>query len=211
MAGRRIGLLRGCIAVILVSVILFVGYKNIGATGKMNQSGLEVRKDGQVMLYIVDSFDKGYYDIEELKKMVQEEADAYNDKSRSGGVESVTVEEVSRVNGQEDKVRVVYRFRDAEAYSGFQGETLYYETLEQAITSRHIFSGAVLYGADGEITLDEENREKLKGKHVIVTEARTRICLPKEALYCSDGVRVLPDGIADTSGCDSPAVMLLKN
>lgn len=211
MTEKRIGLLRGSIAVILVSAFLFVGYANIGATGKMNQSGLAVRKNGQVILYIVDSFDKGYYDIEELKKMVQEEADAYNGKSRSGGAEPVTVEEVSRVNGQEEKVRVVYRFRDGEAYSGFQGETLYYETLEQAIASRHVFSGAVLYGAGGEITLDEKNREKLKGKHVIVTEARTKISLPGEALYCSDGVKILPDGTADTSGCDSPAVMLLKN
>lgn len=203
------GILLGCAAMLLFSVLL-TGCGSIGSGQGPVQNGLTVEKDGQVLLCIVDSFDKGYYDVDELREMAQSEVSAYNGANNLEGSGAVVLEEVSSMEGDGQQVRVVYRFSDGAAYSGFQKETLYYETVKEAVQLRHIFSGAVLFNGEDSITLDEENQKKLGDRHVLVTDASTRISLPYEVVYYSDGVRILEDGSADTSQCTEPAVLLLK-
>ncbi len=203
------GILLGCSAMLLFSVLL-AGCGSSRSGQEPIRNGLTVEKDGQVLLCIEESFDKGYYDIDELREMVQEEITAYIGAGGREGTEPIVLEEVTGLEEDGRKVRVVYRFADGAAYSGFQKETLYYETVEQALKARHIFSGAVLFNGAESITLDEANQKKLGNRHVLVTEAATRIGLPYEVVYYSDGVQLLEDGSADTSQCTEPAVLLLK-
>ena len=195
---------------VLATVLLLSGCGGNASAKGTTQTGLTVERDGQVVFYIVDSFDKGYYDIDELRDMAQKEVEAHNDLSSSGGAGSVSLENVARMEGDGQRVRVVYRFSDSAAYSAFQNETLYYETVEQAIQSRHIFSGAVLFNGGETITLDEENQKKMAGRHILVTDAATKINLPYGVAYYSEGVQLMEDGSVDTSQCKDPAVLLLK-
>lgn len=203
------GILLGCSVMLLFSVLL-AGCGSSGSGQEPIRNGLTVEKDGQVLLCIEDSFDKGYYDIDKLREMAQEEITAYNGAGGREGKEPIVLEEVTDLEEDGRKVRVVYRFADGAAYSGFQKETLYYETVDQALKARHIFSGAVLFNGTESITLDETNQKKLGNRHVLVTEAAARISLPYEVVYYSDGVQLLEDGSVDTSQCTEPAVLLLK-
>lgn len=170
------------------------------------REGLTVNKEGQVFLAIQESFDRDYYDLDELKSMAVEEVASYN---ASRGTEAAKVVEVQKLSGDE-AVQLVYCFQDAPAYSGFQEERFFYEKLGEAIKARHLFSGAVLFGKEGEITLDEGNKSKLSEKHVIITETKTVIKPPYDILYYSEGVKILSDGSADVSECSDAAIIVLK-
>ena len=207
---KRVEIPLGRMAAVLTTVLLLSGCGSSASAKCSTQTGLSVEKDGQVVFYIVDSFDKGYYDLDELRDMAQEEVSAYNSVNGSGGSGTVTLENVARMEGNEQQVRVVYRFSNSAAYSAFQKETLYYETVDQAIRLRHIFSGAVLFNGGEMITLDEGNQKQLEGRHILVTDAATKINLPYEVAYYSEGVQLLEDGSVDTSQCEEPAVLLLK-
>ena len=58
--------------------------------------------------------------------------------------------------------------------------------------------------------MDEENKEKLKGRHVIVTDAKSIIEVPYEVEYYSYGVTIRKDGSVDTLGCSGTATIILK-
>ncbi len=171
---------------------------------------LEINKDGQVIYCVVDGFEKNIYDVDELTGMAVAEAAEFNGRNKTGDAAPVTVLDVSRLEEEQDKVRVVYRFDTGASYTAFQGETLVYETLEEAVTQKHVFSGSVLYNGEDSLTLDEPGRVKYRTKHVVVTDAKALIHLPEEVLYCSHGVTILKDGSVDTTGCEDTAVILLK-
>lgn len=207
---RRVEIPLGRMAAVLTTVLLLSGCGGSASAKGSTQTGLTVEKDGQVVFYIVDSFDKGYYDIDELRDMAQREVEAHNGGKSYGEAGSVSLESVAKMEGDEQQVRVVYRFSDSAAYSAFQKEMLYYETIEQAIQSRHIFSGTVLFNGGETITLDEENQKKMAGRHILVTETAAKIHLPYGVAYYSEGVQLMEDGSVDTSECREPAVLLLK-
>lgn len=195
---------------IIIMLCMLSGCSEEKASGEWTESGLAVEKDGQIVYCVVDSFDKGFYDIDELTGMAVEEVALFNGKNRTGDTAPATVEEVARIGEANDKVRVLYRFDSASSYEKFQGESFYYGNLQDAIQSRLIFSGAVLNSGEELVTLDEANAAKYGVNHVIVTDAKNLIRLPFGVLFYSEGVEILPDGSADTRGCTDTAIIVLK-
>lgn len=204
------GVVWGCLLGLFLTVSFFSGCERSKKAGEWTDNGLAIEKNGQVVYCVVDSFDKGFYDINELTGMAVEEAALFNGKNRVGEETPVTVEEVAQIGGDSNRVRVVYRFDKTESYEKFQGEILYFETLESSIQQKHIFSGAVLMDGAGTVTLDEKTVSKLTGKHVVVTTARNTIKLPYDVLYCSEGVRILEDGRVSTADCTDTAIIVMK-
>lgn len=186
------------------------GCGTAGSAAKISQNGIYVDADGQIRLAVVEAFDQEYYDLSELTGMVVEEVAQYNGQHREAGITPVVMDEVAMVEGSGDLVKVVYRFADGKSYGAFQGETFYYESLDVAVAAKHVFTGEVLFNEKGSITLDESSKAKLKGKHVIVTDVKTRIVVPSEVLYYSEGVKLQKDGSVDTSECDDRVVLVLK-
>ena len=199
------GWLTVCMALFILS-----GCGEKRASGEWIENGLAVEKDGQVVYCVVDSFDKGFYDVGELTGMAVEEAALFNGKNRTGDTTPVTVEEVTAIGEAKDRVRVLYRFDKTESYEKFQGEKLFYGTLREGVQERHIFSGAVLIDSQGTITLDEKTVEKYAGNHVIVTDAKNKIYPPYDVLFYSEGVEILSDGSVSTNSCEDTAVIVLK-
>ena len=173
-------------------------------------SGFAVEKDGQVIYCVVGSFDKGFYDIDELTGMAVEEVALFNGRNRNGEGTPASLEEVAAIEGSEDLVRVVYRFDKPDTYGAFLGESLFYGSLEEAVTEKLIFEGEVLLNGSETIVLDEKNRSRLSGNHVIVTSSRTIIRPPYDVLWYSDGVELLEDGSVDARDCTDTVVLLLK-
>lgn len=199
------GWLTVCMALFILS-----GCGEKRTPGEWNENGLAVEKDGQVVYCVVDSFDKGFYDVGELTGMAVEEAALFNGKNRTGDSAPVTVEEVAAIGEAQDRVRVLYRFDKSDSYEKFQEEKLYYGTLKDGVQERHIFSGAVLVDGEGTITLDESNVERYAGNHVIVTDAKNRIYPPYDVLFYSEGVEILSDGSVSTASCGDTAILVLK-
>lgn len=173
-------------------------------------SGFAVEKDGQVIYCVVDSFDKGFYDIDELTGMAVEEVALFNGKNRSGEGTPASVEEVAAIEGSNGLVRVVYRFDKPDTYGAFLGESLFYGSLEEAVAEKLIFEGEVLLNGSETIVLDEKNRTRFSGNHVIVTSSKTVIRPPYDVLWYCDGVEILEDESVNAANCTDTVVLLLK-
>ena len=172
------------------------------------QTSLE--KNGQVICCVVDSFDKNFYNVEELSGMAVEEASAFNASHKSGSTTPVVVEEVKKIGEAENYVRVVYRFDKVESYSTFFGETFLYKTLEDESIQKYLYTGAVLTDGKKDFVMDAENKSKYAKKHVVVTDAKTVLHLPCEVLCFSSGVVLREDGSVDLTACQDTAVIVLK-
>jgi len=168
-----------------------------------------IQKDGQVTCCIIDGFEKDYYDLDELRQMAVEEASHFNGEYKQNGG-SASVLEVARLDEAQNMVRVTYRLSGGDAYTAFFGEKLYFETVGEALEAKHLFTGIDLYNETGSIKMDEENKTKLKSRHVIVTDAKSIIEVPYEVEYYSYGVTIRKDGSVDTLGCSGTATIIMK-
>lgn len=100
-------------AVIILSGLLLYGCKMGGekSTFPPEQSTIYVSRDGEIYTALVKEYDTshGYYSVEELKAMAENEAAEYNAEYPSGqeGSASVSLTECSLENGT---VKVVYQY-----------------------------------------------------------------------------------------------------
>ena len=194
---------------ILTMVLVLAGCGEDEAWKKWTTEQLAIDKDGQVIYCVVDSFEKNFYDLDELTGMAVKEVAQFNGANKTGDSTPVTVLEVARLEENESTVRVVYQFDKAETCGSFFGTTLFYETVEETFEQKHVFTGTVLYDKEGSITLDEPNKVKLRTKHILVTDYKGVIQLPEEVMYYTNGVKLLSDGI-DTTGCEDTVIVILK-
>ena len=78
---------------ILVSIcLLFVFLTGCGEVSLQSGTNLQLEKDGSVMVTYIEEFSSDYYDLEELKKMNEEEVNAYNTKVGRNAVEIISTE-----------------------------------------------------------------------------------------------------------------------
>lgn len=207
---KRMKKMLASLGVVFIVGIVLAGCEKGDSWEKWTQEQMAIDKDGQIIYCVTDTFDKNYYDLEELTGMAVQEAAQYNGEHKKGDSTPVTIAEIAKINETSNVVRVVYQFDGYESYSGFIGTKFYFVTLEEAIQKKLIFTGSELYGPSGTITLDEATKEKMKSRHVLVTDVKTLIGLPYDAQYYSHDVKILEDGTADTTGCEDVAVILLK-
>lgn len=177
---------------------------------KWNRGQLSLDQDGQIIFCVVESFGKNYYDLDELKGMAVKEVAEFNGKNKTGEGTPASVLEVAMLEGNSGMVRVVWKFNGPQSFAAFQGENFYYETLEEAVEQKHVFTGSMLYNGEDSIALDEINKVKYRTKHVLITDVKSVIHLPFEVLYYGPGVVLNKDGSIDTTACEDAAVVILK-
>ena len=107
---------------------------------KWTTEQMAVEQDGKIIYGVVDSFEKNYYDLDELTGMVVKEVAEFNAQKKSGDAVPVTVLEVAKLEEDEGKVRVIYQFENGNYFTQFFGEETIYETLGEAVEKKHILS-----------------------------------------------------------------------
>lgn len=199
-----------CGVFILAMSFAIAGCQKADSWEKWTTQQTSLEKNGQVICCVVDSFDKNFYNVEELSGMAVEEASAFNALHKTGSTTPVVVEEVKKIGEAESYVRVVYRFDKVESYSAFFGETFLYKVLEDESIQKYLYTGAVLTDGKKDYVMDAENKSKYAKKHVVVTNAKTVLHLPYEVLCFSAGVVLGEDGSVDLTNCQDMAVIVLK-
>ena len=194
---------------ILTMALVLVGCGKDEGWKKWTTEQLAIEKDGQVIYCVVDSFEKNFYDLEELTGMAVKEVAQFNGVNKTSESTPATVLEVARLEEDENAVRVTYQFDKGSTCGSFLGIQMFYETVEETFEQKHVFTGTVLYDKGGSISLDEPNKVKLRTKHILVTDFKGVIHLPEEVLYYTNGVKLLSDGI-DTTGCEDTVIVILK-
>lgn len=168
-------------------------------------------KDGRVMAYLVEDFDKDYYDTEELSDMVVKEAEEYNNskvQSLENGL-PVTVRDVARVTGNEKKVCVAYEFSTADVYQHFLGQKLFSGTVMEAQMKNYKFDITLQSVKDGSELSGDALLEN-KDKKIIVTDAKAVIYCSGKVTHVSKGAVYNEDGSVDATAAEGLVYIILK-
>ena len=169
-------------AVCLSAALMAAGLTACAAPAKEEGTTVSVSKEGTVSLHIIESFDKPYYDQDELQQMILSEAADYN---REVGAGNVSVEKIV----VEDNMAVVdMTYASAADYAGFQGGIFFLGTAKEAQEAGYELN-VVLSGAEDELkTIGMSDMLAMSEYQLLITDMKETVTLNGKAEYVSDNV-----------------------
>ena len=166
------------------------------------ESTIFITSKGEVQSAIMESFDKAYYDFEELSEDVQKEVKSY---CLDVNEEAVAVESLTQ---GDDEVTLLMNYQTVEDYVAFNEVLLFTGTYAEAVSEGYV--PEELYDAEGGfVETDSEELDELK---VIVTEESVCIQTAGKIKYVSDNVSIVDKKLARAleAGKSHPAFVLYK-
>ena len=166
------------------------------------ESTIFVTSKGLVQSAVIESFDKSYYDFDELYKTVENEVKAYClDKNE----EAVTISSLVEEN---DSVALLMDYQTVEDYVEFNETLLFSGTFSEAAAAGYL--PEELYDMEGNSV--EVDLESLGALNVIVTEESVCLQTSSNIKYVSDNVTILDKKLAKAmeAGKTHPAFVLYK-
>ena len=170
---------------------------------------LVVEKDGKVTSYLVNTFDKDFYNLDGLTQMVEEEAEEFNATHTEATENPMNVKTV-QVLGDGVMVQVVQEFADTDSYAEYNEQDLFYGTRVEALAQGLTVNRELVNAADGTPADSEKLDKALEKNHLIITNASAYIYCPYPVLYISEGVVMGEDGYVDASQSDGVVTILMK-
>ena len=176
------------------------------AQGEENydETTLTVSKNGRVDQHIIESFDRDYYNIDELKDEYEKAVTAYNESI--GGDEI----KLKKIELKDSKVYVDIAFTGPSDYESFVGENLFVGTVNDAYDNGYTMDVTLKGVKEG----DKIGKVRIMGmsdKDIIILSEHVRIRTFKDIAYVSANVDVLSDNEARVlSESDGLAYLILK-
>ena len=150
------------------------------------ESTIFVTSKGLVQSAVIESFDKSYYDFDELYKTVENEVKAYClDKNE----EAVTISSLVEEN---DSVALLMDYQTVEDFVEFNETLLFSGTFSEAAAAGYL--PEELYDMEGNSI--EVDLEGLGALNVIVTEESVCLQTSSNIKYVSDNVTILDKKMA---------------
>ncbi|MBO5337739.1 MAG: hypothetical protein J6A94_11500 [Lachnospiraceae bacterium] len=190
--------------------LMFVGCGAAKLPETIGTTTISIDKDGGITSYLVEEFNKEYYDVSELQKMAAEDVAAYNAEHQDGEI-PLTLVEVSELTGENaGKVMVQHKYNSEEAYAEYNEGEFFYGTVEEALLADYDLS-ALLLGVKDQIPLGQEMlMEKPDKTYILITDAKGVIYCPRKITHVSDDVIYQEDGSVDTTQSAGVVVVLMK-
>lgn len=166
------------------------------------ESTIFVTSKGAVKSAIIESFDKSYYDFDELYDTVEKEVKAY---CLDQNEEAVTISSLVEEN---DSVALLMDYQTVEDYVKFNEIELFSGTFSEAASAGYL--PEELYDVEGNSV--ESDVEELGDLKVVVTEESVCLQTSGKIKYVSDNVTVLDKKLAKAmeAGKAHPAFVLYK-
>ena len=204
--------MKKCLTTVL-SGILVLSLSGCGQTAKLPEevvnTSLVVEKDGKVISYLVNTFDKEFYSLDGLEEMVKNEAEEFNAAHTDTSEEALTVKTVQAL-GDGAMVQVVQEFDSVDSYAEYNGQDLFYGTRVEALAQGNPVNKELVNAADGTPADPDKLEKTLEKGHLIITNASAYIYCPYPVLYISEGVVMGEDGCVDASQSDGVVTILMK-
>jgi hypothetical protein len=180
----------------ILCILLLVGCTKKPEPGPITENTLVVASNGSITYYLVEDFDKDYYDVLELNRMAAEEAAAYNKALGHSSQENPPVEVLSAemVRDGSQKVVLQYALRDAETFTDFFGIPLFYGTIAQAGAMDLLIPEGIYDTGNTSHILHQTELAALSNWHVIIAEGEGKVVPPKSPKYLNTGARLQGDG-----------------
>lgn len=194
------------IALGLLMGVMLVGCGNgTPKIEKAEQSGIYLTEEGNVTVFMVETFDKEYYDAAELEQMILSEIEDYNATANAGedgtAAEDGTVavqlvdilspaEKSTSVSGENTgTITVQMEYATCADYTAFNGKVLFFGTIAQAEASGYPVK-TDLKSVAGDEVLKKADTSAMSENHILVFEESIAVHVPYEVLYVSEGVTV---------------------
>lgn len=184
---------------ILTAALFLMG---CGNKFEPTESTIFITSKGEVQSAIMESFDKAYYDFEELSEDVEKQVKSY---CLDVNEETVTVESLTQGDGE---VALLMNYQTVEDYVAFNEVLLFVGTYAEAVAAGYV--PEELHDAEGNsITFDSEELDDLK---VVVTEESICVQTSGKIRYVSDNVSIIDKKLARAleAGKSHPAFILYK-
>lgn len=196
-----------------LSGLLILSLGGCGQTAKLPtevvNTSLVVEKDGKVTSYLVNTFDKDFYSLDGLEKMVREEADEFNSEHGDGQQDPMTVKAVQMLEAGAT-VQVVQEFDSVDSYAEYNEQDLFYGTRVEALAQGISVDLELVNASDGTPADPDKLNKAMEKGHLIITDASAYIYCPYPVLYISEGVVMGADGCVDASQSDGVVTILMK-
>ena len=173
---------------------------------------VEITADGELIAYLVEDFDKEYYDLGELETMVREEvADFVREQAlvTENGTEGMAVESVAMVADGSKKVVVALRFANSEIYADYFDVEAFFGTVAEAQDTGYGLSAALTSVKDGEIFTEEDAKKNSKRK-ILVIDGSMIVRCPKEVLYIGTNASLTEEGFVDCTQSEGLKLIIMK-
>ena len=173
------------ISLFLITLLSLMCLTACGDSLKVDKNTIYVKKNGKIIGASVETFDKNYYDAEELETYIEEQVDEYlsNHEKKSVKVDKFSVEEgIAKLN---------IKYAGYEDYAEFNGVEMFVGTVPQAMAAGYNFDDTFLKVEDGKLGSslgrDEliEASEDSKYKVVILSE-KVDVKVKGTVLYVSE-------------------------
>lgn len=178
---------------------------------KAEQSGIYLTEEGNVTVFLVETFDKEYYDAAELEQMILSEIEDYNATAKAGETADITADNTAKegetaavqvidilspaeknasVSGANaDTITVQMEYASSADYTAFNGKVLFFGTIAQAETSGYPVK-TDLKSVAGDEVLKKADASAMSENHILIFEESIAVHVPYEVLYVSEGVTV---------------------
>ncbi len=168
------------------------------------ESTITIERRGKVSENIVESFDKDYYDVEELKEEFEKSVSDYN--------ESIGSEEIKlkKIELKDSKIYVNIDFTGPSDYESFVGENLFVGTIDDAYDNGYRMD-VTLKGVDDGKKIGKVQIMGMKDRNIIILSEHVRINTFKDIAYVSANVDVIgPKSARVVNESDGLAYIILK-
>ena len=168
------------------------------------ETTITVEKKGRVRERIVDTFDKDYYNIEELKSEFSDSVSQYN--------ETIGGEEIrlKNIEMKDSRVYVDLEFTGPSDYENFVGEKLFVGTIADAYDNGYTMD-VVLKGVDKGDKIDKIKIMAMSDSSIVIMSEHARIRTFRDIAYVSANVDVIDGNEARVlNESDGLAYLILK-
>lgn len=174
---------------------------------------LELTEDGHLIAYIVEDFDKDYYDINELKTMVDEEIAEYNQAKtklvNEAGQMPITVDKVIMAEDGSQKAVVALNFANGAVYSDYMGVEAFYGTVAQAAEKGYVLDGMLHSTKNDELFIGETLR-KSQDKMILIIKDAVTVRTYDKVQYLSKNASITAEGFINAETKDELKYIIIK-
>lgn len=202
-------------AVILCSILCLVtlisGCGQSKVPKELSVPAISVTGKGKVTAYIVEDFDKDYYDLAELGTMVEDELSKFNESRKSAeGEEAVVMVSLTGSEATEmPKAVLVLEFRDITCYRDYFGMDLFYGTVAQAQEAGYDLNVELTNVKDG-TTIGKNEIFGMGNSHILIVQDNVRVFCPGKVQYVTSKAAVKEDGSVEPSDTEDSTYIIMK-
>lgn len=166
----------------LASIMLIMSACSLG--GNTAQTKISISKDGRVSVSIVESFDKTYYDKDELQQQILTEVAGYN---RAAGNGNVAVEKIEVEDGM---ATVVMTYAKAADYAAFNNSVFFVGSAKEAQEAGYELNTVLSGTKDENETIGMSDMFAMTDYQMLITDIGEPVELAGKAAYISNNVNI---------------------